>query len=84
VSIGRSCDADGDRDRVGASQGLGAALARRFAREGIEVFVAGRMRERLEAVAAEIRRAGGLASAVVADTTQAADVVRLFDAAGAF
>src|SRR5262245_26999401 len=67
---------------VGASQGLGAALARRFAREGLAVFLAGRTAERIEAVAAEIREAGGAATAVVADTTQSADVARLFDAAG--
>ena len=31
---------------VGAGQGLGAALARRFAREGLHVFVAGRTPDR--------------------------------------
>jgi NAD(P)-dependent dehydrogenase (short-subunit alcohol dehydrogenase family) len=66
---------------VGASAGLGAALCRRFAREGLRVFAAGRTREKLEAVTQEIRRAGGSATPVVADATVAADVRRLFDAA---
>jgi NAD(P)-dependent dehydrogenase (short-subunit alcohol dehydrogenase family) len=66
---------------VGASRGLGGALARRCAREGLHVLVAGRTAAKLETVATEIRAAGGQASAVVADTTQEADVARLFDAA---
>jgi len=66
---------------VGARAGLGAALCRRFAREGLQVFAAGRTREKLDAVTEEIRRAGGSATPVVADATAAADVRRLFDAA---
>src|SRR5512134_2653278 len=66
---------------VGASRGLGGALARRCGREGLHVLVAGRTAAKLEAVAAEIRGAGGEASAVVADATSGADVTRLFDAA---
>jgi NAD(P)-dependent dehydrogenase (short-subunit alcohol dehydrogenase family) len=66
---------------VGASDGLGAAISRRFAREGLHVFLAGRTKEKLEAVAGEIEAAGGRASPVVTDTTVAGDVVRLFDAA---
>ncbi|MBW2274094.1 MAG: SDR family NAD(P)-dependent oxidoreductase [Deltaproteobacteria bacterium] len=72
---------------VGAPQGLGAALARRFAREGLHTFVAGRTRERLEAVAGEIEVAGGRATAVAADATRADDVALLLDIdaiAGAF
>jgi NAD(P)-dependent dehydrogenase (short-subunit alcohol dehydrogenase family) len=65
---------------VGARAGLGAALCRRFAREGLQVFPAGRTREKLEAVVEEIRRAGGSAMPVVADATAAGDVRRLFDA----
>ncbi len=66
---------------VGASAGLGAALCRRFSEEGLHVFLAGRTKARVEAAAAEIEAAGGRATAVVTDTTIAADVVRLFDAA---
>jgi NAD(P)-dependent dehydrogenase (short-subunit alcohol dehydrogenase family) len=66
---------------VGAPAGLGAALCRRFAREGLHVFPAGRTREKLEAVSAEIEAAGGQATPVVADATLAGDVARLFDVA---
>jgi NAD(P)-dependent dehydrogenase (short-subunit alcohol dehydrogenase family) len=65
---------------VGGEPGLGASLCRRFAREGLPVVAAGRTRERLEALAASIRAAGGRASAVPADATRAEDVARLFDA----
>jgi NAD(P)-dependent dehydrogenase (short-subunit alcohol dehydrogenase family) len=67
---------------VGASRGTGAAAARRFAREGLHVFLAGRTAQRLEAVAQEIEAAGGLATAVPTDATRADDVVRLLDRAG--
>ncbi len=66
---------------VGASQGLGAALCRRFAREGLHVFAAGRTRERLEGVVGEIERDGGRASAVPTDTTVSDDVRALLDRA---
>lgn len=67
---------------VGAERGLGAAVARRFAREGHRVLVAGRTREKLEAVVSAIRAAGGEAEAVVADATDSQEVGRLFDRAG--
>lgn len=66
---------------VGARKGTGAALARRFAREGLHTFVAGRSAEKLEAVASEIRDAGFRATPVVADTTRTEDVTRLLDQA---
>lgn len=68
---------------VGPTEGLGARLCERFAREGLHVLAAGRTRERLEALAARIRGGGGAATAVPTDTTQEADVVRLFEAADA-
>ena len=68
---------------VGASQGLGGALCRRFAGEGLHVFAAGRTQAKLDRVAEEIRAAGGRATPVVADATRAADVAKLFDAAEA-
>ena len=43
---------------VGASRGLGAAIARRFAREGFRVTVMGRSAEKLEAAAEGAARAG--------------------------
>jgi 3-oxoacyl-[acyl-carrier protein] reductase len=46
---------------------VGGAVARAFAREGARVFLAGRTRTRLEAVAGEIRAAGGSAEAAEVD-----------------
>ncbi|MFO1320531.1 MAG: SDR family NAD(P)-dependent oxidoreductase [Burkholderiales bacterium] len=66
---------------VGAELGLGAALCRRFAREGYHVFVAGRSADKTDRVVAAIRESGGNAEAVVADTTNESDVIRLFDLA---
>jgi NAD(P)-dependent dehydrogenase (short-subunit alcohol dehydrogenase family) len=68
---------------VGASQGLGGALCRRFAREGLHVILGGRTRAKLDEIAAAIRGSGGQATPVVADATLSGDVVKLFDAAEA-
>jgi len=68
---------------VGASHGVGGALCRRFAREGLHVFAAGRTQAKLERVAEEVRATGGRVTAVVADVTRAGDVAKLFDAAEA-
>lgn len=65
---------------TGASRGIGAAIAHRFARDGVAVVVCaneGLVRD----VAAEIVAAGGRAHAVVADVTRRSDVVRLYDEA---
>jgi NAD(P)-dependent dehydrogenase (short-subunit alcohol dehydrogenase family) len=64
---------------VGAETGLGAALARRFALEGLRVTIAGRTPERLRVVAEQIAAAGGAVSAKVADAANEADVAALFD-----
>src|SRR5262245_15568079 len=66
---------------VGPEAGLGGALCKRFAREGLHVLIAGRTADKLERVAATIAAAGGRATAVVTDTTVEADVVRLFERA---
>ena len=68
---------------VGSERGLGAALARRFAKEGLRVVLAGRTAKRLDAVAAAIESAGGVALACTADATREEDVVALFDRAAA-
>jgi NAD(P)-dependent dehydrogenase (short-subunit alcohol dehydrogenase family) len=65
---------------AGASAGVGGALARRFAREGLHTFVAGRTPEKVEALAEELRSSGGVASAIVADCTDEASTVQMFDA----
>jgi NAD(P)-dependent dehydrogenase (short-subunit alcohol dehydrogenase family) len=64
---------------VGASAGLGAALCRRFGREGLHVFPAGRTAERIEAIADLVREAGGTATAVTTDATRPEDVKALFE-----
>jgi NAD(P)-dependent dehydrogenase (short-subunit alcohol dehydrogenase family) len=51
----------------GAGGGIGGGVARTFAKEGARVFLAGRTREPLEAVAADIRAAGGKAEVAEVD-----------------
>jgi 3-oxoacyl-[acyl-carrier protein] reductase len=51
----------------GAGGAIGGAVARAFTREGARVFLAGRTREPLEAVAEDIRSAGGVAEAAQFD-----------------
>jgi NAD(P)-dependent dehydrogenase (short-subunit alcohol dehydrogenase family) len=67
---------------VGPNRGLGAQLCRRFASEGLKVYVAGRTQSALDAVVAGTKSAGGEAEAIVADATSEADIVSLFDQAG--
>jgi NAD(P)-dependent dehydrogenase (short-subunit alcohol dehydrogenase family) len=62
---------------VGAVRGLGAAVARRFAREGFRVTVMGRAAEKLEATLADLRAAGADAEGVVGDVTDEAAVRRV-------
>ncbi|MCB1937440.1 MAG: SDR family NAD(P)-dependent oxidoreductase [Nitrosomonas sp.] len=64
---------------VGPERGLGAALARRFADNGLHVFIAGRSQEKLHHLTQTIEHTGGLATPVVADVTREDDVRRLFD-----
>jgi len=54
---------------TGASSGIGAALARRLAREGATVVIAARREDLLGAIAGEISRQGGTAIPVRADVT---------------
>lgn len=66
---------------IGAGDGLGSAVARAFAAEGLTVCMTRRPRnlEALEAIAAEIRAAGGEAHAFGCDAREEAEVVALFD-----
>lgn len=68
---------------VGASEGLGAASARRFAREGLHVVVAGRTQAKVDKVAQEIRASGGSAEAVVGDASIEDDAARFVAVADA-
>jgi NAD(P)-dependent dehydrogenase (short-subunit alcohol dehydrogenase family) len=67
---------------TGASRGIGAATAAAIAAAGAHVILAARDGEALGAVAAGIRAAGGQATAVPTDVSKAAEVERLFAAAG--
>jgi len=51
----------------GAGGNIGRAVALAFAREGATVFLSGRRLENVEAVAADIRRTGGVAEAAEVD-----------------
>lgn len=68
---------------VGPLQGLGAALSRRFAAQGLQVVIAGRSSAKLALVADAIADEGGVAIPVVADATSESDIKRLFDTATA-
>jgi len=63
---------------TGASQGIGAELARRLAPQDVQLVLAARRAERLNQVAAEI---GSHALPVVTDVTKRSDLERLRDAA---
>jgi NAD(P)-dependent dehydrogenase (short-subunit alcohol dehydrogenase family) len=61
---------------VGASAGLGAALARRFAKGGLTVALTGRNEARLRSIEAEIAAAGGQSRVLPADISIASEVTR--------
>jgi len=63
----------------GAGGSIGAAVAKEFASEGAEVFLAGRTRATVEAVAKEIAATGGRAHAVAIDSTDDAAVNQFID-----
>ena len=62
---------------IGAGPGLGAAVARRFAREGFTVGAVARRRETVEPIARSITDAGGRGRAFAADATDPAAVAAL-------
>jgi short-subunit dehydrogenase len=61
---------------TGASSGIGAALALELACQGRNLWLGGRDRSRLEAVAAQVRRRGAKAEMGVVDVTDALGVAR--------
>lgn len=64
---------------VGASSGMGAALVRQLAREGVDVAAVARRGDALEALAAELEGAGGRVVTAVHDVTDAAAAPAAFE-----
>jgi 3-oxoacyl-[acyl-carrier protein] reductase len=64
---------------TGAGRGIGRAIALGLARSGAAVVCSARTRSEIDAVVDEIVAAGGQASAIQCDITQAADVQGLYD-----
>jgi NAD(P)-dependent dehydrogenase (short-subunit alcohol dehydrogenase family) len=68
---------------TGGGRGIGRAIALKFAREGAAVVVAARTESQIEAVAKEVRDAGGRAAAVPADMAEEKHCEHLIAAAEA-
>jgi|TARA_B110000483_G_scaffold238900_1_gene316402 NAD(P)-dependent dehydrogenase (short-subunit alcohol dehydrogenase family) len=62
---------------VGSSDGLGAAIARRFSQGGYPVVIAGRSEEKLQKTLNELKVNGASASMVITDVTDAEAVKKL-------
>lgn len=64
---------------TGAGQGIGRAIARRLAQDGLDLVIADRQLERATAVAGEVRELGRRALALDVDVAVADDRARLLD-----
>lgn len=59
---------------TGASQGIGEAIARRFAKENASILLVSRRAQALQNIASEIAHQGGMAHAVATDVTDESQV----------
>ncbi|MGZ5836573.1 MAG: SDR family oxidoreductase [Xanthobacteraceae bacterium] len=66
---------------TGASSGLGEAIARKLAAEGIKVVLAARSKEKLDELAAEIRNNKGTVLVCPTDVRKESDILNMFKAA---
>ncbi|MDA0238180.1 MAG: SDR family NAD(P)-dependent oxidoreductase [Proteobacteria bacterium] len=66
---------------VGSSNGLGAAIARKFSQGGYPVVIAGRSKEKLQKTLGELMANGVTAKMIITDVTDAASVKKLVDKA---
>lgn len=64
---------------IGAGDALGGAIARRFAREGLEAVIVRRRADQLEPLAAQIRAEGGKAHPFGVDARDEDQMVALFE-----
>jgi NADP-dependent 3-hydroxy acid dehydrogenase YdfG len=62
---------------VGASSGIGRAIAVGLAREGVKVFASARRRDRLEKLRAQVISEGNIAEIAIADASQATQLEQL-------
>jgi NADP-dependent 3-hydroxy acid dehydrogenase YdfG len=62
---------------TGASSGIGAAVARRLARNGMKLTLAARRLDRLEQMAIEVEALGGEALVVQGDVCNHEDIRRI-------
>tara|TARA_B100000575_G_C23071750_1_gene617361 strand:+ start:128 stop:844 length:717 start_codon:yes stop_codon:yes gene_type:complete len=67
---------------VHADMGLGGQLCRRFAKLGLEVYIAGRTKKAIDKIATDIKKGGGKAVAVPTDATDENSVSQLFKEIG--
>ena len=69
---------------VGGSSGIGLGVAASAVERGAEVVLVGRSQQKLEAAERKLGTTDHRVRALAADTTQEAEILRLFDEVGAF
>ena len=67
---------------IGQDRGLGAQLSKRFAKEGLHVFVASRTQSNLDSLVSKIETESGKAISISTDVSNEDQVKSLFDEVG--